>query len=505
MITVGSYTLDHFQEQAVIRARDSIARGHKSILIVSPTGSGKTIIAAAIMAACVEKGKRLWFITRGRQLVFQMAETLTEMGIWHTVMMANSETEYSPGAQVTICSKDTLDSRIKRKLPHRYPDVFIVDEADICISKAWLQILKHGKIVIGLTATPCDGNGEGLGKPLPYTDMIIAASFSDLIESGRLVDIPEGNVFSPYRPSLDGAKVSGGDYNQKWLADRMDDDKLVGDIVKEWMKHGDDRKTVVFCSGVKHSIHVADAFNQQGIPAEHIDGTTPQEERTEIFDNLRGGRTQIISNCAVLDRGWDEPAIGCGILAKPTKRLRAYIQMVGRLIRSAPGKKDAILIDHSGAAWSHGWPTRDRLWTLHRDQSIEDKEHDKPAKDQKEREPHCCPECACMWQNGPKCPNCGHKYAKRGQKAKMVDGTLVTVTRKGVKARHKAVDGPQKRWLTLLGRCANTGQTYSQASARFYNAEGKYPNQVEGVGPLAKYDDRYKPVAAIWPGFRRRK
>lgn len=355
-------------------------------------------------------------------------------------------------------------------------------------------------IVIGLTATPCDGEGKGLPW---YKAMVEAASFSDLIATGRLVDIPDGNVFCPYRPDLTGAKTSGGDYSGNWLQERMDRSHLVGDIVTEWKKHGQDRPTVVFCSGVQHSIHVAESFNGQGVTAEHIDGTTPQEERDEVFAGIQDGRTRVVTNCAVLDRGWDCPHISCGILAKPTKRLRSYTQMIGRLIRSHPGKTDAILIDHAGAVFQHGWPTEDRLWSLDADERIEDRELEQKDKEKKPREPYCCPECACMWENGHKCPNCGFQHRKRGKQAITIDGELVTVKRKEIKKASTKTD-PQKLWHRLLGMCANTGRKYSQAAVIFRSNTGSYPEQA-GVGPLAGASQRGMKVAAIWPGYCRRK
>lgn len=142
MIQVGPFTLDDFQEQAVINTRQAVANGSDRVLLVSPTGSGKTIMAAAIIQSTVEKGNRIAFITSGRQLIFQMVRTLEDMGIQHTVMMSNSGYEYSPGAQVAVISKDTLASRIKNGVPWTPPDVFIVDEADVCLSQEWRSILE---------------------------------------------------------------------------------------------------------------------------------------------------------------------------------------------------------------------------------------------------------------------------------------------------------------------------------------------------------------------------
>src|SRR5262249_48190675 len=100
------------------------------------------------------------------------------------------------------------------------------------------------------------------------------------------------------------------------------------------------------------------------VRAEHLDGSTPKTERDAILARLRSGETEIVTNCAVLTEGWDMPAVGCLILARPTKQLGLFRQMVGRVLRPAEGKTDAIILDHSGAVYRHGLPEDHVEWTL---------------------------------------------------------------------------------------------------------------------------------------------
>ena len=136
----------------------------------------------------------------------------------------------------------------------------------------------------------------------------------------------------------------------------MNKDKLVGDIVTHWFNYGERRKTVAFACGVGHSIHIRDEFRRSDVRAEHIDGHTPLDERAAILAKLAVGDTDVVTNCMVLTEGWDMPDIGCCILARPTKSMGLFRQMVGRVLRPAPGKIDAIVLDHSGAVFRHGLP-----------------------------------------------------------------------------------------------------------------------------------------------------
>src|SRR5262249_19702382 len=146
--------------------------------------------------------------------------------------------------------------------------------------------------------------------------------------------------------------------------ERMDRDKLVGDIVTHWHKYGEHGRTVAFACSVGHSVHIRDEFLRSGVRAAHIDGNTPMDERDDILAQLTAGEIEVVSNCMVLTVGWDMPDVGCCILARPTKKMGLYRQMIGRVLRPAPGKTDAIILDHSGAVFRHGFAEDHVEWTL---------------------------------------------------------------------------------------------------------------------------------------------
>ena len=166
-----------------------------------------------------------------------------------------------------------------------------------------------------------------------------------------------------------------GDYVEDQLADRMDRAELIGDIVTHWHKYGDGRRTVAFCVNVAHSIHLCDEFVRAGVRAEHIDGLTPKDERDATLARLASGEIQVVCNCMVLTEGWDMPNAGTCILARPTKKMGLYRQMVGRVLRPDKGKTDCIVLDHSGAVFRHGFVEDPVEWTLDPDKRARSPKH----------------------------------------------------------------------------------------------------------------------------------
>ena len=170
-------------------------------------------------------------------------------------------------------------------------------------------------------------------------------------------------VYAPVDPDL-RAETRVGDYVETQLAERMDRVDLIGDIVTHWHKYGERQKTVCFAVNVQHSLHIRDEFLKSGVRAAHVDGTMPKANRDAVLGQLASGELELITNCMVLTEGWDMPEVSCCILARPTKKMGLYRQMVGRVLRPAPGKTNATVLDHSGAVFRHGFVEDRGDWTL---------------------------------------------------------------------------------------------------------------------------------------------
>lgn len=400
------FPLRAYQAEAVSNIRRSFAAGNRRVLFQLSTGGGKTRIIAEIAKLAREKNSRVVLLAPRRELVYQIRDALRAQGVSAGVIMANErETLY---AQTYVCSFDTLHARaIKRnKIELPKGDIVIVDEAHLAVADGRQEILnqyadcKH----LLFTATPARGDGRGLCEIAD--DLVLGPSMPELIELGHLVPL---RYFAPSEPDLRALKLNkDGDYQEKALGEKMDDAKLIGDIVDNWMRLAPDRRTVVFCVNRKHSRHVCAEFVARGVAAEHLDGETPVAERADILARVADGATQVLCNVFVASYGLDIPPLDCAVLARPTKNLTLYLQTVGRVMRVSPGKVDALVIDHSGAVKENGFADDVHPWSLDGKEKIKDRiEREKQAKGEKKE--IVCGGCGFVFKGSRTCPKCGHQ------------------------------------------------------------------------------------------------
>ena len=322
-----------YQAQVIAEFWRAVEAGQRRILLVAPTASGKTVIARAIVEQARSKGCGSLFLAHRREILTQTSNKLR--GIPHGIIRPGDQPR--PLESVQVASVQTLHRRAIKAGTMELPeaDLVIVDECHHVIARSYQSIIEQypDSILLGLTATPCRGDGRGLGNV--FQIMIQCPQVGELVEQGYLVPT---RVYAAVDPDLHGVHIRHGDYVESELADRMDRPKLVGDIVTNWIKYGERRKTVCFATSVRHSIHIRDEFIASGVRAEHIDGTTPMDERDATLARLASGEIEVVSNCLVLTEGWDMPTLGCLILARPTRQMGLYRQMIGRGLRPAPDK-----------------------------------------------------------------------------------------------------------------------------------------------------------------------
>jgi DNA repair protein RadD len=287
-------------------------------LVVLPTGAGKTIIAARIIERAAATGQRVLVLTHRREILTQTSLKLSSGDFEHGLIQAGSNLDLDPHVQ--IASIQTLWARCMRtnKIPMPRADLIIIDEAHHVAARTWRLIIEAYPNArrIGLTATPCRSDGRGLGNH--FTKIIEGPQIPELIKEKYLVPT---TYYAPVDPDLRGVQTRQGDYVVSQLADRMNRADLVGDIVSNWHKIAERRKTLVFCVDVAHSVHVKNEFVKSGVRAEHIDGSTPKSDRDAALARLASGESELVTNCMVLTEGFDLPAIGAIVLARPTKQL----------------------------------------------------------------------------------------------------------------------------------------------------------------------------------------
>lgn len=313
-----SVNLREYQINDMENVRKAFREGYRSVLLVAPTGSGKTTTASAIIRGAMQKGKRITFLAHRRELVNQCSKRLDQLDVPHGVVM-RGHWRNRPHEKVQVCSIQTL----LRREAHD-TDLYFIDEAHRALGNSYLEILKRSKDakLIGLTATPIRTDGRGLGHLFDH--IVPSLTPADLTEMGFLVP---ARVYAPSKPDLTGVHRQAGDYNQKELAERADTVKLIGDIVEHWHRLANGLSTVCFATSIKHSEHIVARFKAAGVPAEHIDGNTPVRDREAVLARVERGETLVVSNVGVWTEGVDVPCMTCAILARPTQSLALYLQM----------------------------------------------------------------------------------------------------------------------------------------------------------------------------------
>jgi DNA repair protein RadD len=326
-------------------------------------------------------------------------------------------------------------------------------------------------VLLGLTATPCRGDGRGLGGI--FEALIETPQVQALIDQGYLVGT---RVYAPTLPDLKGITVQAGDWVESQLAERMDRPKLVGDIVTHWHRLAEGRKTVVFATGVQHSIHIRDEFIKSGVRCEHLDGATPKPERDEILRKLADGAIDVVTNCMVLTEGWDMPEVGCCVLARPTRKMGLYRQMIGRVLRPADGKPDAIVIDHSGAVHRHGFVEDPVEWTLDPDRHAENPTHASRSESEFRSRLIDCSQCGALRTAGEACRHCGFMPKRPPKHLSVVDGDLGRVERNGLVAGLSM--GPAEReafHAQLIYIAQERGYKSGWAAHKYKEKIGRFP------------------------------
>jgi superfamily II DNA or RNA helicase len=447
---------DH-QAQAILGLRQSLAKGHKHPMLQAPTGFGKTLTAVAIVLGALQKGRRVVFTVPAISLIDQTVVEFGKEGITDIGVIQADHPLTCDWKPVQIASVQTLN---RRELPRT--DLVLVDEAHQAhrVIFRWMQEEPNLPFV-GLSATPWT---KGLGKH--YDDLIIAATTADLIDRGFLSKF---RVFAPSHPDLTGFKTVGGDYDEGQLADAMDKPQLTADIVRTWLQTGENRPTLCFAVNRAHARRLEDEFRAAGVSVAYVDAFTERDVRNQIGEAFNAGRIKVVCNVGVLTTGidWD---VRCLILARPTKSEILFTQIIGRALRNADGKADALILDHSDTTITLGFVTDIRHETLDKGRGAAPK----PAspREAKAKLPKECTACTFLKPAGVhECPACGFAPECR-EDVEVNDGDLVQMA--GAKMQSDKAS-KQRFWSGLLWYCENQGKSEGWASHRYKARFGVWP------------------------------
>ena len=389
--------LRQYQNDIIRNVRTAYREGYKAPCIVLPCGGGKSVIVADIAKKTTDKGNKVLFVVHRKELCDQIRNTFRNWGV-------NMEL-CTIGMVQTVC-------RHLNKMP--VPALIITDENHHSKASSYTKIYKAFPKAhrVGVTATPVRLDGSGLKDV--NDKLIVGVSAKWLIENKFLAPY---DYYAPSMVDLTGIKTVRGEYSVSDVENVMIQKAVFGDVIKNYRELADGKQAICYCTTIKHSLAMEQVFNDAGIDARHIDGTTPKEERDKIIDMFRSGQIDILCNVDLISEGFDVPDCECAILLRPTKSLTLYIQQSMRCMRYKPDKR-AVIIDHVGNYVRFGLPDADRQWSLEGK-----KKKSKSMSDDQTEEIRNCPKCFKVFGKYGKdgkiineCPFCGYVFAKSERK-----------------------------------------------------------------------------------------
>ncbi len=441
-----------YQINIINQTRQLMLKGIKTVAICAPTGAGKTLLTASMLKTAASKNMASLFLCHRRELIKQSSLAFRDMQIGHGII-ANGF-PFSARPMVQIGSIQTIRNRLHRI---RKPSLVIWDEMHHLGAKSWQKVYEYfpDAYHIGLSATPQRLDGTGLSDF--FKEMVLGPSVQELIDQGYLSPY---KIYAPANVDISKVHTKMGDFAKYELSDAFDKPTITGDAIKEYKKYANGKRAIVRGVSIKHSEHIAEQFNKEGIPARHLDGTTASNIRDLVMDSFRRGEILILSNVDLFSEGLDVPSVECVIDLRPTKSLTLALQFWGRALRPYPGKEYAVIIDHAGNCQRFGLPCDDRTWSL--------KGREKKLKDDTGPMIRLCPQCffAChAWRK--ECPECKHQFTAQPREVDHVAGDLSEVDIAVFKRNKRKEEGMSKTLEELKELGKERGYKPGWAYARY--------------------------------------
>jgi len=350
-----------YQREAHEAVRKAWADGVQRPAVVLPTGAGKTVVIADVTTTeLAERDKglavgRVLVLAHRDELLRQAMNKIRDVAPGLRVGVVKG-TEDGVGAPVVVASVPTLRHEARRARV-RGVGLVIVDECHHATAASYLSILNHygcfdagGARALGFTATMSRGDGVGLGEV--WQEVVYQRDIKYMITRGFLVK-PRGVYVRVEDLDLSKVRKSGGDYSEGQLGEALAASMAPERIVDAYREHALGRSTLVFVPTVEFAHLMAQRFTDAGVTARVVSGAQPEDECRRYIAEFRAGKVSVLINCMKLTEGTDLPIASCVVIARPTMHAGLYIQMVGRVLRTHPGKTDALVLDVVGASKRH--------------------------------------------------------------------------------------------------------------------------------------------------------
>ena len=348
-----------YQEDMKERIEKAL-RLHRSVMAQMPTGTGKTYLLTAVIDSFVSNNpmEKVWIVAHRRELVSQIDETVRK---FHSYSASNTSSLLSSVKAMSIQWLSKHYDEIEEE-----PGMIVIDEAHHALAKTYKEMWERFPKAkfLGLTATPCRLNGKG------FTDLfdVLVQSWSvpEFISKGRLatydfVSIKSDGVTQRLIDSLQ-KRGADGDYQNKEMDMLLNKKPSIERLYRSFEEFGKDRKGIVYAINISHAQKITKLYQEHGVKAIAIDSKTPATERQQDIDAFKKGDIQVLVNVDIFSEGFDCPDVEFVQLARPTLSLAKYLQMVGRGLRVAKGKKSCVIIDNVGLYRVFGLPSQVWNW-----------------------------------------------------------------------------------------------------------------------------------------------
>lgn len=339
---MGALQMRPYQQAAREAIHAEWNDGRRRTLLVLPTGTGKTIVFAAVTEDQVRSGSRVLVLAHRGELLEQAADKIKRSTGLASAVEKAEQTCLDSWCRVVVGSVQSLQRPARlEQFPADYFGTIIIDEAHHAITDGYQRVLEHfpEANVLGVTATPDRGDMRNLGEV--FDSLAYEYKLTQAIREGYLCPILAQTI--PLQLDISQVALSGGDFAVGGLGTALD--PYLEQIAAEMQTACAGRKTVVFLPLIKTSRKFRDILNSKGFRAAEVNGQS--EDRTEILSDFSNGKYNVLCNSMLLTEGWDCPSVDCIVVLRPTKVRSLYSQMVGRGTRLSPetGKKDLLLLD----------------------------------------------------------------------------------------------------------------------------------------------------------------
>ena len=340
------------------------------IMVQLPTGGGKTVIAAHLLAGYLTDGRKALWITHRNELATQTRNMLRNSAGVNVSPQASwarsTPAPHIPNGVVILMAQTATRRADESGVWSEYGigDLMIIDEAHHATARGWQKIIRSwpGR-VLGMTATPWRlSKREGFNHL--FDDLICGPQVGELQAQKFLCKSTV--LFPPHEDRIKGGEIGSiGDYTERGIEQANLPDVMTVRALNFWQEETPRRQTIIYAVSVQHAHNLKTVFNDAGVVAEVMLGSTESNERADIITKFRDGHLRVLINVAVATEGFDLPDASCIVIARPTTSLSLYLQMVGRGMRPKPNDGDCMILDLAGNTQAHNLPETERVWTLY--------------------------------------------------------------------------------------------------------------------------------------------